>query len=561
MVVQDAKLDFWIKNNLNVLFVGKHGVGKTSIIINSFERNKLKWKYYSAATMDPWVDFIGVPRELKDEKGQSYLDLVKPIEWAYDTIEALFFDEFSRSSKKIRNAVMELIQFKSINGKRFEKLKIIWAAINPDDEESLEYDVEKLDPAQEDRFHIKVDIPYEPDATYFKNKFGSDISCSSLEWWKGLDPKIKNTVSPRRLDYALTIFISGGDLRDVLPSQSNVSKLNSLLKSGSIVNRLNKILSEKDEQVKFNYFENQNNYDEAINFILKRMDYRPLLGYIGKERLSQNLTGSGSSDIVLKYCMDNITNDIFSSTIKEIIDSKKYPSLSKRISMKYPVQYQKIIKTNSSSPKIASVIGETGVKVKEGKTFLDLSSSYEWKQLNYKPSVFDKKSFIYSLYNNFPKITGYNEDLEIFNEIMKLIFHSNYPTLKSMYPKFHQLVQFLVNRICRTNKIKDEADIQLLIVADNEFSKFYQDVIRYNQRNKQHYSDFVKDDIIFYTPNVVVNTDNLQVTSFMVKVDKLKEESQEIATKSSNEENGDVNTSNSYKIELPTIPIEEVKKQ
>jgi hypothetical protein len=130
-----------------------------------------------------------------------------------------------------------------------------------------------------------------------------------------------------------------------------------------------------------------------------------------------------------------------------------------------------------------------------------------------------------------------------------------------MYPKFHQLVQFLVNRICRTNKIKDEADIQLLIVADNEFSKFYQDVIRYNQRNKQHYSDFVKDDIIFYTPNVVVNTDNLQVTSFMVKVDKLKEESQEIATKSSNEENGDVNTSNSYKIELPTIPIEEVKKQ
>lgn len=28
---------------------------------------------------------------------------------------------------------MELIQFKSINGKKFNNLKVIWAAINPDD--------------------------------------------------------------------------------------------------------------------------------------------------------------------------------------------------------------------------------------------------------------------------------------------------------------------------------------------------------------------------------------------------------------------------------------------
>jgi hypothetical protein len=30
--LKDEKLDFWIKNHYNVLFVGKHGVGKTSII-------------------------------------------------------------------------------------------------------------------------------------------------------------------------------------------------------------------------------------------------------------------------------------------------------------------------------------------------------------------------------------------------------------------------------------------------------------------------------------------------------------------------------------------------
>ena len=43
-------------------------------------------------------------------------------------------DEFSRAHKKVRNAVMELIQFKSINGRKFKNLKIVWAAINPDDD-------------------------------------------------------------------------------------------------------------------------------------------------------------------------------------------------------------------------------------------------------------------------------------------------------------------------------------------------------------------------------------------------------------------------------------------
>ncbi len=71
-MIDDHKLDFWIQQNMNVLFSGKHGVGKTTMVIDAFNRNSLKWMYFSAATMDPWVDFIGVPKEMKDEQG-SYL--------------------------------------------------------------------------------------------------------------------------------------------------------------------------------------------------------------------------------------------------------------------------------------------------------------------------------------------------------------------------------------------------------------------------------------------------------------------------------------------------------
>jgi len=173
-MINEYKLKFWIDKNLNVLFVGKHGVGKTTTVLNAFNEAKLKWLYFSGSTLDPWVDFIGVPKEQKDENGNVYLDLVRPKHFQNDEVEAIFIDELNRSHKKVRNAVLELIQFKSINGKKFPHLRIVWAAINPDNEDEeeegneLKYDVEKLDPAIVDRFHIKVDVPYKPDASYFK---------------------------------------------------------------------------------------------------------------------------------------------------------------------------------------------------------------------------------------------------------------------------------------------------------------------------------------------------------------------------------------------------------
>src|SRR5436190_1168224 len=112
-------LDFWLQHGYNVLFEGRHGVGKTAVVKECFERNNLKWKYFSAATMDPWCDFIGIPKTVKNDGGEDILKYVLPPDFADDSVEALFFDEFNRSHKKVRDAVMELIQFKSINGRPF----------------------------------------------------------------------------------------------------------------------------------------------------------------------------------------------------------------------------------------------------------------------------------------------------------------------------------------------------------------------------------------------------------------------------------------------------------
>lgn len=126
------------------------------------------------------------------------------------------------SKEKVRNAVMELLQFKSINGVKFPKLRFIWAAINPDTEE---YDTERLDLAQDDRFEIKVHVPYEPDTDYFTKKYGEHLANGAIGWWRGIPKETKKLVSPRRLDYALDVHSKSGDIRFVIPAAANVSKL------------------------------------------------------------------------------------------------------------------------------------------------------------------------------------------------------------------------------------------------------------------------------------------------------------------------------------------------
>lgn len=250
-MIPEKKLKSWIDGDFNVLLVGKAGVGKSSIIKQCFDENKLNYLYFSGSTLDPWVDFVGIPKEkeTKAEDGTttSCIELVRPKYFAEDTVEAIFIDELNRSHAKIRNAVMELIQFKSINGKKFSKLRFVWAAINPDTEkdenENNVYDVERLDPALKDRFHVCYELPYSLDGNYFQNKFGS-VGVVATKWWNGLDNKTKEGVSPRRLEYALEALNKKIDIRDILPKQTNVKSLLEQIQNGSYEEQFNKLFEE-----------------------------------------------------------------------------------------------------------------------------------------------------------------------------------------------------------------------------------------------------------------------------------------------------------------------------
>lgn len=269
------KLEFYFDHGKNVLISGHKGIGKTAIITQVFNTKTKNWLYFSGATLDPWIDFIGVPKEKTSKDGTTTLEFIRP-QYMNDEVEAIFIDEYNRSAKKIRNAVMELIQFKSLNGKKFPNLKVVWAGVNPynpDDDENEIYDVEPIDPAQKDRFQIQIDLPYSIDEEFFINKFGKKWADGAVEWWNGLPDKIRKMVSPRRLDYALEIHQLGGEMTDVLPHESNPSKLLSSLGLGGLEKMIRKLFTEKDKESAVAFLAQENNYQSCCNMLVQDQNW------------------------------------------------------------------------------------------------------------------------------------------------------------------------------------------------------------------------------------------------------------------------------------------------
>ena len=137
MTIDAKTLKIFARRKKNVLLRGRHGVGKTALIKETFnevfgEMGK-NWLYFSASTLDPWTDLIGIPKNFTRPDGVEVFKLIPPEHFTgEEDIRAVFFDEINRTpDNKTLNAIMEFIQFKSINGRKFKNLEVVWGAENP----------------------------------------------------------------------------------------------------------------------------------------------------------------------------------------------------------------------------------------------------------------------------------------------------------------------------------------------------------------------------------------------------------------------------------------------
>jgi len=218
--------------------------------------------------------------------------------------------------KTVRNALLELQQFKSINGRKFPNLKIIWGAVNPakKEEEDADYDVEELDPAQLDRFHIIVELPNSPSLSFFKKKYGDYKAKILCDWWAKQPKEALKILSPRRLDYIGESFLKGLDIKYLLPESANVRDLVQQLSTDETVVKIKQLLENPTDDAMKEFLSNDDNFLKCKNE-LQNSKYWKYWKYINKEFVSQEMKGNTNFEnyIIYKY----ISNDEF---YKDIVD-------------------------------------------------------------------------------------------------------------------------------------------------------------------------------------------------------------------------------------------------
>lgn len=203
-----------LQAGFNVLVEGAHGTGKTSMLLTVCQELHLRVKYFSASTLDPFVDLIGIPVPVAADDGQRDLLYHRPRNLL--DAEVLFFDELNRAHPKVLNAVLEIVQFRSLNGDRLPGLKAVVAACNPVSEK---YQTLELDAALVDRFMVHVKFVNSPCEAWFIERFPK-MGQTLCAWWNAdLDDAQRQEVSPRKLEHIGILLETGLDPACAMPSR------------------------------------------------------------------------------------------------------------------------------------------------------------------------------------------------------------------------------------------------------------------------------------------------------------------------------------------------------
>lgn len=182
--------------------VGKHGFGKTSLFRQLAKENGYGYAELSVAQLSEMGDMHGMP-EVQGDK-----TVYKAPEWVPQGEGPGFFliDDFTRADPRMQNGIMQLIQDGKLMSWSVPKGWTIVLTENPSDDESINYSVTELDPAQRTRFarfKIKFDKDEWLDWLLAKGYNASGVTFFSLNMHLINGDTTDSTDVPRTAEYFL----------------------------------------------------------------------------------------------------------------------------------------------------------------------------------------------------------------------------------------------------------------------------------------------------------------------------------------------------------------------
>ena len=170
-------LSFLKKAGLVPNIIGKHGIGKSSLVAQFAKDNGYSYHPFFLSQLSDQGDILGLPEFNRNKEGKALsVSFVHPDKLPKKPRSLLFFDELNRASKDLLQGIFQLALEGTLHDYTLPEDSMIIMAMNPatDDYSVLDF----ADKAFADRFvHINLDPTHEEFHTYMTSRYGmSDVS-------------------------------------------------------------------------------------------------------------------------------------------------------------------------------------------------------------------------------------------------------------------------------------------------------------------------------------------------------------------------------------------------
>jgi hypothetical protein len=168
----NSSLPFLIESGLVPNIIGKHGIGKSSVVAQYAKENGYTFHPFFLGQMSDNGDLLGLPEFDRDANGKALsVSFIHPAKLPKKPKSILFFDELNRASKELLQAIFQLALEGTLHDYTLPPDSAIIMAMNPatDDYSVLDF----ADKAFADRFvHINLDPTHEEFHQYMTSRYG-----------------------------------------------------------------------------------------------------------------------------------------------------------------------------------------------------------------------------------------------------------------------------------------------------------------------------------------------------------------------------------------------------
>lgn len=214
----------------NLMLVGNHGIGKSEILTQYFQKKDMKVVVLMLGQMSDAGDILGLPRK-NEETGKT--EFMPPYWWPTDGKPVvLFLDELNRARPELLQSVMDLCLNRTLAGRTLPEGSRLISAVNYGDN----YQLTDMDPALVSRFNILTFRPSVQEWLLYAKKAGLDYRVLSFieqnSIWLDKDPDMKegaDTGVDKTVDRRAWTRVS-----DVILGRENLDAVDTKLISGIV---------------------------------------------------------------------------------------------------------------------------------------------------------------------------------------------------------------------------------------------------------------------------------------------------------------------------------------